>query len=106
MTFKVFVDDNYHYRDENERYEKGEYDTFEAAVNVCKSIVDQFLLSAFKPGMSSAELYESYISFGEDPYIIPTPEGWDFSAWDYAKQRCFEIAEPGKGLPPATTTGS
>ncbi|NIR63564.1 MAG: hypothetical protein GWN55_04270, partial [Phycisphaerae bacterium] len=53
MTFKVFVDDNFHYQDKSERYELGEFETFEAAVNTCKSIVDQYLTSAFKPGMSA-----------------------------------------------------
>lgn len=93
MAFKVFVDDNYHYRDESERYEQGVYKTFEAAVKVCKAIVDDFLTDAFKPGMSSAELYKHYLAFGEDPFIAPVPEREHFSAWAYAEQRCSEITE-------------
>ena len=27
--FKVYVDDNFHYMDENERYQQGEYETKE-----------------------------------------------------------------------------
>jgi hypothetical protein len=93
MSFKVFVDDNYHYQDESERYEQGEYESYEAAVAACKLIVDQYLAGAFKEGMNAAELYKSYVSFGEDPFVVPNPEGVLFSAWDYAKQRCLEICD-------------
>ena len=91
MAFKVFVDDNYHYQDESERYQQGEYKSYEAAVIACKAIVDQFLESAYKPGMTAAELYKGYVSFGEDPFVVPNPDGIIFSAWDYAKERCSEI---------------
>ena len=91
MSFKVFVDDNYHYQDESERYEQGDYESFEAAVAVCKTIVDQYLTTTFKEGMSGAELYKSYVAFGEDPFVVSQPEGAEFSAWVYAKQRCSEI---------------
>ena len=39
MTLKVFVDDNFQYRDESERYQEGE--SFEAAVAACKAICQQ-----------------------------------------------------------------
>ena len=32
--------------------------------------------------MTAEEVYEAYISFGDDPFI----KGVKFSAWDYAKQ--------------------
>lgn len=40
--------------------------------------------------MTSKVLYEGYVGFGEDPFIIPAGEP-PFSAWDYAKARCMEI---------------
>lgn len=91
MSFKVLVDDNFHYQDESERYEVGEYQSYDAAVAVCKMIVDKYLASAFKVGMTAAELYNSYVTFGQDPFVVPRPEGDDFSAWNYAKQRCSEM---------------
>jgi len=94
MSFKVFVDDNYHYQDPSERYEKGVYSSFETAVSVCKNMVDQFLMTAFKEGMSASELYDHYTSFGPDPFVVPIPEGATFSAWDYAKQRCAVMCHP------------
>jgi hypothetical protein len=91
MPFKVFVDDNFHYQDESERYEQGEYDTFEAAVAACKVIVDEYLESAYKKGMDASELNSSYVMFGEDPFVVPKLEGAEFSAREYARQRCNEI---------------
>ena len=105
--FEVFVDDNFHYQDESERYKHGEYETWEAAVAACKRIVDGDLLHFHKPGESAAELYYSYTSFGEDPFIRPQPPGERFSAWDYARQRCDEIcANAANGRARMTTGGA
>src|SRR3989344_4643828 len=93
MTFKVYVDDNFHYMDESERYEQGEYETYDEAVAVCKKIVDEYLISAHKDQMTADELYESYKSFGEDPFIVPADEKTRFSAWKYAKERCKELCD-------------
>ncbi len=93
MSFTIFIDDNFHYQDESERYEQGVYESYEAAVIACKLIVDQYLADTFREGMKSAELYKSYISFGEDPFIVPDSEGAAFSAWDYAKQLCSEMCD-------------
>lgn len=95
MAFKVYVDDNFHYQDESARYELDEYGSYEAAVAACKSIVDRYLTAAYKEGMSAAELYESYLSFGEDPFVVPEPENASFSSWEYAKIRCSEIGGAG-----------
>lgn len=39
MEYKVRVWDNFHYGDDDERYEAGTYHTFEQAVAAAKSIV-------------------------------------------------------------------
>lgn len=91
-TYAVYVDDNFHYQDESERYHLGDFPTLGAAVAACRKIVDDYLASAFKPGMSAAELYNSYTSFGEDPFIrTKAPGSLHFSAWTYAKERCEAI---------------
>jgi hypothetical protein len=87
--YVVLVDDNFHYQKEEERYRAGDYATLEEAVSKCRSIVDDFLKSGLKHGMSSKELYEQYCMFGEDPFIRGPEAG--FSAWDYARQRCDEL---------------
>jgi hypothetical protein len=93
--FEVFVDDNFHYQDESERYKYGEYETYEAAVEACKQIVDGELLHVYQSSMSAADLYYSYTSFGEDPFIRPSQPKERFSAWNYARQRCDEICASG-----------
>jgi hypothetical protein len=90
MPFKVFIDDNFHYMDEDARITRGEFETLEAAIEVCKKIVNDCLEYAYTPGTSAEKLYEYYTTFGEDPWISGA-DGVPFSAWDYAKQRCVEI---------------
>ena len=93
IWFEVFVDDNFHYQDESDRYKQGDYDTHEEAVKVCKEIVDGELLHLYEKGASATDLYFSYTSFGEDPFIRPSPGGQRFSAWEYARQRCEGICK-------------
>lgn len=89
--YKVFVDDNFHFMDESERYADGVYSTYEEAVEQCKQIVDEFLEDAHKPGMTSDQLYYgTYTMFGEDPFIVGPDKG-NFSSWDYANRRSEEI---------------
>lgn len=95
MVYKVLVDDNYHSMDESERYELGVYPTLEVAVTAAKKVVDEWLRSAYKPGITADELLKGYKSYGEDPFIEATPPNDDtgilFSAWDYARLRCEEL---------------
>jgi hypothetical protein len=89
--YEVFVDDNFHFMDESERYKLGEFKTCEEAVAACMKIVDGFLEKGFKKGMSFKELYEGYLGFGEDPFIISDDKTCFFSAWNYAKKRSTEL---------------
>jgi hypothetical protein len=89
--YEVFVDDNFHFLDESERYRLGAFETCEDAVAACKKIVDEFLEKGYKKGMSFKELYEGYTGFGEDPFIISNDKTCFFSAWTYAKKRCTEL---------------
>jgi hypothetical protein len=90
-TFTVFVDDNFHYMDDSHRYKFGEFNTAEEAVAACKTIVDEFLVTSHRPGITAADLYQNYVAFGEDPFVVPKDESLPFSAWEYAKQRCAEL---------------
>lgn len=95
MSFRVLVDENSHYMDEEERYEAGLFPTAEAAVEAARRIVDEYLISAHRAGMTAEQLFESYKSFGEDPFIVGEgEERLNFSAWDYARQRCHEMCMP------------
>lgn len=90
MSYVVKVDDNFHYQDESERYTLGSFDTLAEAVAASRKIVDEYLSQAYKPGMSAEELYDSYVSYGDDPFIVSADSAGEvpFSAWDYAKERC------------------
>jgi hypothetical protein len=68
--FEVFVDDNFHFMQEDERYSAGTFDTYEEAVVKAKSIVDSFLESHYKEGMTADELCRGYKGYGEDPFIV------------------------------------
>ena len=86
-VFTVTVRDNFHYRDESEWYDSGSFSSLEEAENAAKTIVDEYLESAYQPNMPASALYLSYTCFGDDPFILES----SFSAWDYAKQRCEKI---------------
>lgn len=88
--FTVYVDDNYHYQDQEYRRKRGEFASWDEAVAVCKSIVDSSLAEHMEPGMKADALYAAYTRFGEDPFIVPAGDE-RFSAWNYARDRSKEI---------------
>jgi hypothetical protein len=95
MSYRVLVDDNFHYMDENYRNNLGEFRSYSEALAVCTEVVDRFLEHEYVPGMSESALYFRYMMFGSDPFIVERSEAPDtspgFSAWDYAKVRCREL---------------
>ena len=95
MKYTVFVDDNFHMGDEEERYKLGDYDSCQEAVDGCKEIVDEFINKGYSEGMSFKELWEGYMMFGEDPFIQSDDPICKFSAWNYANQRCIELCNKG-----------
>jgi hypothetical protein len=95
--YRVMVDDNFHYGDADERREHGTYETLEDALAACRGIVDRSLAEEYRAGISAEALYDRYVSFGDDPFIVAF-DGVDdkaaFSAWSYAKERCRTICGP------------
>ena len=87
--YVVYVDDNFHFMDEEERYKLGEFDTEEEALQACRRIVDEFLIANHKPGMTAEEFIDMYKTFGEDPWCAEIA----FSAWAYAERRCHELCD-------------
>lgn len=91
----VLVDDNFHYQDEDERYQLGVFDSLAAAISACQRLVDEYLDEVCGKGPSpigsAADLYQSYTAFGPDPFIVGAAQDVPFSAWTYAKQRCQDI---------------
>ena len=68
--YKVLVDDNFHYMDLDARREQGTYETVQDALAVCRGIVDHYLAEKYAPGVSANALYDDYVCFGEDPFIV------------------------------------
>jgi hypothetical protein len=90
--YTVYVDENFHYMDESERYKHGEFDDCQSAVAACKRIVDEFL-STCDVSAGAEGMYKQYTNFGEDPWIGSDDSHCKFSAWDYAKKRCRELVD-------------
>jgi hypothetical protein len=94
--YRVVTADNFHYMDEARNAESGAFETYEAAVAACRDIVERSLAWHHKSGMTADELYDAYIDFGDDPFIVAVggaPLGEKFSAWTYAKERCRAICD-------------
>jgi hypothetical protein len=92
--FKVIVAGHARYMDKDAEYELGSFEDLESAIAASKKLVDNYLQSAFQPGMTAEALLRGYMMFGEDPYILGPNKKTDsgpFSAVDYARQRCAEI---------------
>lgn len=93
--YKVLVDSHAQYQSKEARYELGVFDDYQTAVQVARKIVDDYLLSAHRSGMTAAALFTSYSLFGEDPFIVPDDGDPLFSAWAYAKGRCQDLCAKG-----------
>ena len=86
-TYKVWIDDNFHFMNEDERIFHGEFDTPTQAIVACQKIVDANIKSITENEIDPNKAYESYVCFGDDPWI----EGLDFSAFEYAKIKIKEL---------------
>ena len=92
--YRVVTVDNFHYMEDDANAESSVFETYNAAVAACREIVDRSLAWHHKPGMTAERLYDDYIDFGDDPFIVAigdAPLGEKFSAWSYAKERCRAI---------------
>jgi len=66
----------------------------EEALPACRGVVDRSLEEEYRPGISAETLYDRYVSFGDDPFIVVLDGPDDratFSAWSYSKERCRVI---------------
>lgn len=96
MKYAVTVDSSDYHIDIGERYEFGEFETEEEAVETAKAIVDKYLESIYEPEMTARLLYTNYSLHGWDPVIESREKSCDFLASNYAYERSREICgEPG-----------
>ena len=78
--YKVYVDDNYHYMDESERYAVGSYHSLEDALEKCKEITIGSLVDLVEKGITAENLSAQWSMFGEDPFIRGGEGSVPFSA--------------------------
>jgi hypothetical protein len=97
-TWKVYEDGNLHPYDEDERIFVGEYRSLKKAERVCRKRIESYLRDekARHPGIRGADLYDYYLNFGPDPFII----GGGFRAWKYAEKRCMLLTTQWKSAKP------
>lgn len=96
---KVFVDDNFHYSDESERYSVGAYDSLEEALDKCKEITIKSLEDFYETGITAEKLSAQWSMFGEDPFIVGADESVPFSARKFiTTELCQALIESKKGL--------
>jgi len=84
------VYDNYHYMDESEAYNHGDYNIYDEAENAAKNIVKESLLHLWQTGSPIDDVYSQYTMYGEDPAVLSVNQSIDkiFSARTYAKLLC------------------
>jgi len=88
MKFHLRVYDNFHYGDESEAYNHGQYETYEDAMVAAKAIVEEFFVHNSESRLTAGYLLGSYCLYGEDPIIVPNEHGEhpSFSARTYARE--------------------
>jgi hypothetical protein len=91
--YHLRIYDNFHYMDESEAYDHGQFGTYEEAVTAAKAIVDEFFHQNWKSGIDPDQLLGQYTLYGEDPVILPDGPGEHerFSARTYAGTSAVEI---------------
>ena len=77
--------------DERARYDHGSFRMADEAIAACRRIVDSDLADYARQNLdiTAAPLYELYVMFGHDLFIVAT-EGVhlaEFHAWQYARER-------------------
>ena len=97
--YKVYVDDNYHYMDESERYAVGSYNSLKEALEKCKEITIKSLGGLFEKGMTPDKLHAQWLMLGEDPFIVGGDGSVPFSARKFiAAKLCEDIIEAKKNV--------
>ena len=88
-TYKVWIDDNFHFMDKEERIFHGEFSSPTQAIVACQKIIDANIESIIETETDPDKAYESYVCFGDDPWI----EGVEFSAFEYAEIKIRDALE-------------
>lgn len=88
IKYTIHVSDNYG----SDNYKHRDYEVYEDAVEECKKIVEETLCQG-SPDRPVSEIVSGWGQYGETPSIVPEPEGGDFDAREYAKERAWSISK-------------
>ena len=88
MSYRVYLDANFHQMDTSARTMAGEYASYEEAQSAARELIDGILESEYRDTMSAEDLMHAYMTRAEEPFIIPDDEHQPFSGRDYAGLRC------------------
>ena len=101
--FQVIVEDNYHYMEDDDRRVVGTFDTYEKALAAARKIVTNSVKHCAEDKRDAGEIHACYVMFGEDAWILPTPEGVEsFSGRTFAQSVAEGLAD-GAGQPRGET---
>jgi hypothetical protein len=93
--FKVMVDDNFDFMDDDGCVCIGRFDSYGEALQIAQNIVIESLNST--QGTTAEEIYEHYTLIGEDPLIVTEPctemAEDRFSVWKFAMAESERIAQ-------------
>jgi len=81
--YQVFIDDNFHYADEDERIAAGSFASLGEAIERCKEITIRSLKDLYEKGMTPEGLHTQWIMFGDDPFIVGGDGPVPFSAREF-----------------------
>ena len=91
MSYRVYMDANFHQMDTSARNMTGEYDSYALAQAAARELIDGILESEHRRDMSAEDLLHAYVTRGEEPFIIPDDEHQPFSGREYAATRCRSL---------------
>ena len=81
--YEVFIDDNFHYADEDERIAAGSYASLEEAIERCKEITIRSLKDLYEEEITPERLSAQWTMFGNDPFIVGGDGPVPFSAREF-----------------------
>ncbi len=92
-SYEVWASDPFHLTGAPEKYRVGRFASCADAVAACERLVDDFLASRYREGMTREEMLAEYYSEGTEPYIVSLDPGCSFSARRHAEARAASLCD-------------
>ena len=89
--YKVYVDDNYHFMNEDERYLQGTYDSLDAAVAAAKKVIDRCFEGIDPRDKTPDQLFHGWSHMGDSPFIVTDDSQQDQAHIAYVESTMIEV---------------